>query len=255
MKVSVDTSIGTRIMPQEAIVTAEAVLFFDLLFDAMNGVIHNDKPKASRCLMDDKSYHIEFLKDAKQKIRKMRFINSETFEPDNGSVPSLKSLYTNIDSFFILWKKLKKFGFENVNLRNLNQDPMENRFVVVRAYECRAVKPTCYQFSSHFRTLVINNFTSSHSIGANCAPDNSRFLVSWADYQEKVQHVEPNYYIPPGRFKTFFPNNTNNQCSLHIVLKEIAKFTKKYLISATIVHYSLHVIKNRRHPLCSSTMR
>ena len=108
-----------------------------------------------------------------------------------------------------------------MNIRYVNQDPMENFFGLIRANGCRDIKPSCQQFSASFKSLLIDNLTSSHSIGANCAPDDSRFIISWADYIEMVDHVEPNYYIPPGPTTHFFSNDVNNQCSFESVCKDI----------------------------------
>ena len=108
-----------------------------------------------------------------------------------------------------------------MNLRYLNQDPMENFFGLIRANGCRDIKPSCQQFSASFKSLFIDNLTSSHSIGANCAPDDSRFIISWADYIELDDDVEPDYYIPPGPTTHFFSNDVNNQCSFQSVCKDI----------------------------------
>jgi len=42
---------------------------------------------------------------------------------------------------------------------------------IVQFYGVRNIKPTCANFISSFKSLVINNLTSSHSIGSNCEND------------------------------------------------------------------------------------
>lgn len=53
--------------------------------------------------------------------------------------------------------------------RNLNQDPLENLFGAVRSLGC--VNPTCGSFISSYKTLMLNNLVSPHSLGANCEED------------------------------------------------------------------------------------
>ena len=69
-------------MPQEASITGETILFFDELYDAMNGLDKDDKKKASRSLMTDNSSHLRIMEEAKAKLNRMRFVNKETLEPD-----------------------------------------------------------------------------------------------------------------------------------------------------------------------------
>ena len=47
----------------------------------------------------------------------MLFVDKTTHEPDTASVPSLQSFISIIDAYVTLWKKLKNFGFTEVNLR------------------------------------------------------------------------------------------------------------------------------------------
>lgn len=109
--------IGEKKMPKEASITGDTILFFDKLFDSMNGVCPDDKKKPSRCMLKEDSYHLSFMKEAKEKLSKMRFVDRTSHKPDPASVPSLQSLISNIDAYVILWKKLKSYGFTEVNLR------------------------------------------------------------------------------------------------------------------------------------------
>ncbi|KAL5239384.1 hypothetical protein ACI65C_006794 [Semiaphis heraclei] len=51
------------------------------------------------------------------------------------------------------------------------QDPIENFFGSIRSHGVRNFKPTCANFITSFKALVINNFTSNHSFGSNCEND------------------------------------------------------------------------------------
>lgn len=86
-------------------------------------------------------------------------------------VPSVINWLRTIKGLQILCKRLLKDGFKFILLRNFNQDPIENFFGTIRSHGVRNIKPTCANFISSFKSLLINNFTSSHSIGSNCEND------------------------------------------------------------------------------------
>lgn len=84
------TTRGPTQMPSDAKVTAEAVLFFDKLVDAMNGPSSTEKGHPARSLITDTSHHIQFLREAKAKLSKMRFVDKITRQAENRS-PCLKT--------------------------------------------------------------------------------------------------------------------------------------------------------------------
>lgn len=126
------TAYGLRTMPKEARNTARGLRFFDKLFDAMNGTNKADKSHPNRHEITDLSYHIPFFKEARALLLRIRFVNKDTHESEKVDVPSLKNMIWSIDAFLMIWKKLKKLGFESLNQRNLNQDTAENFFSNVR---------------------------------------------------------------------------------------------------------------------------
>lgn len=70
-----------------------------------------------------------------------------------------------------IWKKLNTDGFKFVCPRTMNQDPAENFFGNIRSHCVRNINPTCASFANSYKSLIINNFVSSHSPGANCERD------------------------------------------------------------------------------------
>lgn len=168
-------------MPDSGKITAFVMKFFNQLFDALNG----------RELMTTNTHHIEFLKQAKQVLSKMRFVNKANTRKTE-SLPSLKNLIFTIDSVLLTWKVLVNLGFESLNTRNLNQDPMENYFGRVRSHGIKNHRPTLLQFKQIAKALFIDNLTSDHSPGANCEADASRFLFSWDDYGMIVKNRQKN---------------------------------------------------------------
>lgn len=178
-------------MPKSGVHTAEVLLFLNKLFDAFNGVKKGDVPNEFRCPMTSTSYHYEFFKSAKAFVRKMRFLNKETQSPESATVPCLKNLVITIEGYMQLCKLLPTIGLQELNGNYLNQDPLENFFGTVRSHGIKNEKPTCYQFGCIFKCLLITNFSSSHSIGRNCAPDQGEFIVSWAKYRPPAKTSVP----------------------------------------------------------------
>lgn len=55
--------------------------------------------------------------------------------------------------------------------RTFNQDPLENFFSSIRSYGIKNINPTCSSFLASYKSLLVNNFVSYHSDGANCEDD------------------------------------------------------------------------------------
>ncbi|KAE9537635.1 hypothetical protein AGLY_006658 [Aphis glycines] len=80
----------------------------------------------------------------------------------------LRSSVTLTSPHWEFWHKT----FEVLNsMKNFNQDPIENFFGSIRNHGIRNINPTPANFISSFKSLVIKNLTSSHSIGTNCEED------------------------------------------------------------------------------------
>lgn len=56
----------------------------------------------------------------------------------------------------------------------------------------RIINPTPQQFISVYKTLIVNNFVSSHSPGANCQKDVNELLSNLRDFLEKKEPKEEN---------------------------------------------------------------
>lgn len=68
-------------------------------------------------------------------------------------------------------KVMEEKGVRSLLLRNFNQDPIENFFGAIRSLGYRNNNPSTQGFSSSYKTLMLNNLTSSHSTGSNCEED------------------------------------------------------------------------------------
>ncbi|KAL5240248.1 hypothetical protein ACI65C_007658 [Semiaphis heraclei] len=86
-------------------------------------------------------------------------------------IPSITNWIKRIKGIMHICKRLLDCGFAIVLLRNFNQDPIEIFFGSIRNHGVRNIKPTPAMFISSFKALLINNFTSNHSVGSNCEND------------------------------------------------------------------------------------
>ena len=190
-------------IPKEGKNTANFLFFGNKLTDAFNGKVKHDPHSEYRTLLTDSSFHLQFFDEAYQEISLMRFVDPKTKKPVNRQPPTLKNFKLTLRGFKFLWKRLKDLGFESLKTAFVNQDPLENFFSQIRDCGVNNRKPTCYQFVSFFKTLVINNMTYSHSMGANCMDDEGSFIQTWQSYfdfeesdQNTVQHTRPACFLP-----------------------------------------------------------
>lgn len=162
-------------MPVSAEDTADFLNFFDQLFDSVNSsALQPDHGNELRAAVTAKSKHIVFWSEAVQVLQSIKFLSNR-----GETVPtSIKNWERTIRGFRHLWKKLKSNPHDLKYLcpRNLNQDPLENFFGCIRSHGARNVNPTCYAFTNSFKSLIVNNFVSPHSPGANCETDDAALL-------------------------------------------------------------------------------
>jgi hypothetical protein len=156
-------------LPSSALGTCDFLLFFDKLFDSLNGsLIKPGNGKYLRCAVTKTSPHLKFWDEAIHVLDTIRFFSSKNkeFVP-----PSVKNWITTMKGFSYLWKKMGRQGLQFLCTRNFNQDPVENFFSCIRSHGVRNINPTCSSFTASYKSLLINNFVSSHSPGANCEED------------------------------------------------------------------------------------
>ncbi|XP_044741076.1 uncharacterized protein LOC123302277 isoform X1 [Chrysoperla carnea] len=73
--------------------------------------------------------------------------------------------------------KLKDLGIKTLVPRFLNQDPLENFFGKVRQRGSRWSNPSCHAFGPFYKSLLVTNLVSKHSVGGNCEDDGSDLLI------------------------------------------------------------------------------
>lgn len=146
--------------------TAEIILFFDRLFDSVNG--HTLKPeKLLRVAVSHNSPHFSFWKRAIKRLRRMRFVDTtEKNQLKDSTI--LKNWISTIQGFCKLWILLKKtYEFKYLKPRILNQDSLRHFFKQIRSFGIRNANPTCAEFENSFKTLLINNLAIPRTVENN----------------------------------------------------------------------------------------
>lgn len=167
------------VVEKESMETADLLMFFDDLFDSVNGSYSEIKGgKVYRAAVTPTSPHHKLWNESLKTLKTMKFINSY----NQGVVPSLTSWIKTIENFKRITKHLNDRGVRSLLLRNINQDALENFFGAIRAHGCSNIMPNAPAFESAFKTLLINNISSPHSVGSNCEKDDSFCLQSLKKY-------------------------------------------------------------------------
>ncbi|XP_049817860.1 uncharacterized protein LOC126264344 [Aethina tumida] len=172
--------------------TADLLLFFDQLFDSVNGsAINSHVGKDLRSVVTFKSKDFMFWQQSLPILKSMYFNSHQIF------TPSLKNWHFTLRGFIYLSKKLLGMGFKFISPRSFNQDPLENFFGQIRSHGVRNVNPTCTSFISSTKALIVNNFMSSHSPSFNCeedlstgALDSLKDLIAQEDTSESNSEID-----------------------------------------------------------------
>lgn len=173
-------------LPLSAETTIEIILFCDALFDSFNG----KEGKEYSSIITPSSKHIVFWETAVNKLRKMDFVESVTHKRIRRNTKCLERWIWIIQSAQLLWNTLHKSGFSSLNLRFINQDPVENCFSQIRDHGHRNNNPLPYQFCASFKTLITTNFTSKHSISSNCKEEYEGKSLSLAEVLKTAENID-----------------------------------------------------------------
>nr|CAI5833258.1 unnamed protein product [Callosobruchus analis] len=150
--------------------TADLLLFFDTLYDSVNGSSSTAPP--GKPLRSAVTRNLEY--------------NVLPTSPNPMVTPLIKNWISTLHGFLYIWNEVRdEAGFRFLSPRGFNQDPIENFFSNVRSYGVTNTHPTCSSFVSCFKALIVNNLMSPHSAGSNCedgecvgALDNLKSLIS-----------------------------------------------------------------------------
>lgn len=181
--------------------TAKFLYEVDLLFDVCNGPGRKDKTKDQRCHVTDDSLHHRLWKEMYWRLKNWKFVRK--VEQDNDTVtekvyvpPCVTGWMDNIKGFRRLWKTLKGLGFNYMNLRYFNSDPVENFFSIIRQNNGSNRYPTCRQFQAAYKCCMINNaFHHFKSYSKNCMDDDAQFIPDLLN--PNSQSLPSKLYEPP----------------------------------------------------------
>lgn len=147
--------------------TAELLLFFDKLFDSVNGSRKTPREgKILRCGISDTSDHVRFWQEeALPMLKSMEF--TKVGPKDQAIPPSLKNWMFTLKNIINIWNILKNEGFQYILGRHFNQDPPENMLGQTRSHGCQYTNPTPSAFVSAFKTIVVNGAINMYIVQAH----------------------------------------------------------------------------------------
>ncbi|XP_034246904.1 uncharacterized protein LOC117648507 [Thrips palmi] len=166
----------------------------DFFVDITNGPGANDKKKPQRCNVSKESLHHEEWRKMAAKLKDWKFVWKKGARKGKQHVPpSISGWIEDIKAFQRLWSTVEKLGFKYLNLRQLNQDCLENFFSTIRQNNGCNKNPTCQQFQSACRTAIANKLTSSGSRHKNCLDDEAFLLPETGEPEAEptVVDIEP----------------------------------------------------------------
>lgn len=165
-----------NILPDECQGTADFLLVFDKLFDSFNGHSYEGSSKKYKQCLKYNSPHFQLWNEMLPILESIKFESvvrkNDSVLIKHESIPSIKNWIHNIKTFKEMWLHVNvDYKIKNLLTRNFNQDPLENFFSGIRSNGVRNINPNCNQFMNAYKTLLINNFNSVHSVTANCEDD------------------------------------------------------------------------------------
>ncbi|XP_063374290.1 uncharacterized protein LOC134661987 [Cydia amplana] len=162
----------------ELLETAEVVQELDRLFDFTNGPSSaEDIKKGLRQNVSQKTTHLEEWAALEGKLKTAKFLN--TFGTVATNVKCIQGYLMSLQSLRGIWLKTRAMGFKYLNLRQLNQDSLENLFGVIRQQSPTNSNPTCTHFMAALKTAVVTGLTAPHSAGSNCQKDRNMLLTDF----------------------------------------------------------------------------
>ncbi|KAG4074447.1 hypothetical protein HA402_014399 [Bradysia odoriphaga] len=155
--------------------TSAVLLFFNELFDSVNGgnVSPTDKLVGA---VTAESEHFKFWEYAIRMLDNMSYTaNLTTGRPNQSNV--CKHFVSTLKAFRRISEHLFETGVKTIGLRRFNQDGLENQFFKIRSYCGSNPKPNARDFRNAYTTSIFNNQMTSHSINANCEADDDKYVL------------------------------------------------------------------------------
>jgi hypothetical protein len=147
----------------------------DDLFDSFNGGACVDGEKPLRSPLSDNSPHTGHWTKASMEIKSWIFLKDGK-PAFSHHPPSQNGWLSNITAVQHVWRTVKEAGFTCLHIRNVNQDPLENTFGVIRSCCGCNSNPTVGQFVGALKTSIINGLAFRGLCGTNCEDDGATLL-------------------------------------------------------------------------------
>lgn len=165
-------------LSKELMDTALVVEDLDCLFDYTNGPAgEHEIKKDRRQNVSRKTDHLNKWTDFRKTLANTKFLKNDGTEARN--VKCINGYIKSLSALQDIWHEVSKLGFRYLNLRQLNQDSLENLFGLVRQHSPTNKNPTCTSFIAAIKTSIISGLTASHSRNSNCEKDNQVLLTNF----------------------------------------------------------------------------
>jgi len=175
--------------------TAVFVEGIDRLFDSFNSVKRAAPGKVWHSPLSDNSPHIGHWTKASMGIKSWIFHEPAFKKP----TPSHNGWIMDIGAVQHVWRMLKSAGFDYLEIRSLNQDPLENTFGVIHLHCGSNNNPTVGQFVDALKTSIINGLAYTGLSNANCEGVDTERLDNLHSLLKESSASRPNPSTSHGR--------------------------------------------------------
>lgn len=90
-------------------------------------------------------------------MQKWRLVELKSSKDVTNEYRFVQGWQSTIRSIRALWLHLQDIGFSFLNLRNLNQDHVENLFSKIRQHGISNTNPNTHQFVAALKTVIVNS--------------------------------------------------------------------------------------------------
>lgn len=200
--------------------TANVIEQLDKLFDITNGpASKKDVKKGIRVNVSKNSIHHKLWPEFKKKIMSMHFLKSDS-QLRLRNVRCLNGYHISISSLQDIWLYVQSIGFKYLNLRQLNQDSLENLFGMIRQHSPTNRNPTCQHFTAALKTTILTKL-STPIRGANCEADENQLMLDFHDLvfrnSELTENiVEEHSYIATSDAQDYGQSSYDDNVLLHL---------------------------------------
>lgn len=207
------------------------------MFDSFNGHTYSGTAKKFLGCLKQGSQHIKFWQEIYPILKSIEF--KTTRKGKDGidkikyeKVPSTTNWANNIQTFLKMWEYLnKEYKITSLLTRNFNQDPLENFFCSIRSNGVLNTNPTCLHFVNAYKTLLVNNLNSPHSVHANCEVDDNKCFQSLSNLLKTKKNVSQeniNFNIDNFVLQLSQQNESDRHNVIHI---ETKRYVAGYIIN------------------------